>query len=182
MQAAWKKRNPEKSKEHNIKKNKTYREKLKHFLTPAEEADQRRKNSERQRLCRLKKNENLPQEELTLFKSPQIRGKLIKKARTALTGSKEQNQNILKMLMTESSTQESFLGTSSTTGYRLSQNAKDRIEQFFFDDEISRSSPNAASAVILLKSSNVASKTLLSQLTMAKHQFHSSLSPFTIEE
>jgi hypothetical protein len=57
LQADWKRRNPEKAKEQNRGKNKTYRGRLNASLTQEEKIELKRKNTERRRASRQKKKQ-----------------------------------------------------------------------------------------------------------------------------
>lgn len=154
MQAEWRAKNLEKSKHQNREKNKTYRERLKETLAEDERKEERRKNAERQRLFRLRKKEKLEVSQAlssdSAFKSPQVKGKVMKKARQVLTGTVEQNKSILKSLMNEYA-DESPQQARVPTGYNLSPIVLQKVKEFFYSDEISRASPNTEEFVTVME-------------------------------
>lgn len=72
------------------------------------------------------------------FPTPQLKGKLLKRARESLRGTPEQNTNVLKSLLEEFAPQPS---TKAPT-HQLDSETKRIVNEFYFDDEVSRTSPN----------------------------------------
>lgn len=111
-------------------------------------------NSERQRRFKLKKKESLESSsnlspKSNLFKTPQVKGKCLKKVRSVLTGTVEQNKNVLKTLMNEI-VNVNPSQSELTTGYSLPQETVRKVLKFYNSLEISRSSPRAADFVTII--------------------------------
>lgn len=138
----WKLNHPERSKATQKNYNKNYREKLKNTLTLAEKEVERQKNVVRQRRFIAKRKQ---EENQTLISSPvispQVKGKLLKRARKVLTGTKQQNVEILKSLMSENIS-DVTLTTLNSTSKKLPESTVKKVIDFFLNDEISRASPN----------------------------------------
>ena len=85
-----------------------------------------------------------------VFKTPQVKGKLLKRTRGALTGTKEQNANILRSLMTENS-ETIHPCLPSKFGPKISQETAEKVKGFFHCTEISRPSPNINDFVTVIE-------------------------------
>jgi hypothetical protein len=121
---------------------------LKHSLTPEEQAEIRRREAERKKVARRKNKENRDSSDQssTVFKSPQVKGKLLKKARAALTGTTEQNVFILKTLLDEENLDESESNFNENK-LAISSDTLKKVELFYLDDQISSASPAVKDSV-----------------------------------
>jgi hypothetical protein len=77
-----------------------------------------------------------------------VKGKLLKKARAALTGTDEQNLSVLSSLAEEIQGDESF-EPEDVVKYRLPEETSRAVTTFYLSDQISRSSPNVSDYVIV---------------------------------
>lgn len=126
---------------------------MKETMTEVEKAEERRKNAERQRLSRLKKKEVLhqpPPSTSPPFKTPQVKGKVLKRARETLTGTKDQNKEVLRNLMNEYA-EESPLQEKAPTRYSLPHQTVNKVKEFYHSNEISRASPNPSDYVTVIE-------------------------------
>jgi Holliday junction resolvasome RuvABC endonuclease subunit len=144
----------EKSRQQNREKNKTYRERLKHSLSDEEKQEIRRKNAERQRKNREKKKENvnvnIGTSSGSVFKTPQVKGKMLQRTRKTLNGTPEQIRTVLKSLLQENSLNESE-NDLLVPHHRIPSETAEKVEQFYLNDEISRFSPNIADFVTVIR-------------------------------
>lgn len=83
--------------------NKQYRMRLKNTLTEQEKDSRKVKDAERSRKLYYKKKQQ-PDSKSSVFATPQVRGKLKKRVREALKGTKEQNMEVLNELLEENYT------------------------------------------------------------------------------
>lgn len=145
-QAEWKLKNLEKAKLQNIQKNKAFRERLKNKMTDEEKKIWRDKEAERKRLFRLKKKENIAPTRKAAFATPQIKGKLLKRTRDTLRGTPAQNLSILKHLIEEYA---DVSVAMNSTRKCLPEATVAKVTGFYFNDEISRASPNVKDYVMV---------------------------------
>lgn len=148
LQSDWRKKNLEKSKQQNREKNRTYRQKIKDTLSNEEKLEARKKHAERQRILRGKKKQD--SSKTTPFNTPQVKGKLMKKVRESLTGTRDQTQSILSSLMSEFIDDEPCQ-VNVITGYSLPSETLEKVKDFFFNNQISRPSPNVSDFVTVVE-------------------------------
>lgn len=86
----------------------------------------------------------------SVFLTPQVKGKFLKKTRQTLLGTREQNISVLRELITEFDEDNETSDPVVTTGYQLSPDTTKKIQDFFLNDEISRASPNVRDAVTVV--------------------------------
>lgn len=146
-QQEWRLRNPEKAKEQAKINDRKYKLKLKISLSDEEKQIRRIKDAERKRLSRLKTKQAIAvSRKNKLFATHQIKGKLMKKARLALSGTSEQNKCILKTLLCEMSP----VSTKETLK-RLPEKTFNKVKEFYLNDEVSRASPNINDHVTVIQ-------------------------------
>jgi hypothetical protein len=136
-------KNPEKFREQNRKNVKNHREKYKGTLTDTERAIQRSKNALNNRKLRLRRKAAKIQAECKvenkeIFSTPQMKGKAIKRCRTALPQSDQEKKAVLDSLMSELKPDATKLRESR---FEL-QEVNKKVTDFYLYAEISRSSPN----------------------------------------
>ena len=119
---------------------KNHREKMKISLNDKEKAVLRAKNAERMQLSRKKLRENkAAQEKEKTFATPQVRGKLLKRTRDTLKGTESQNKKVLSKLLSEYNNKALSVSLPPNV---LPQEISDAVKTFYFNNEISRPSPN----------------------------------------
>lgn len=142
----WKAKNPEKAKQQARKKNANYYGSLTASLTEQEKQSRREKLADQRRARRMKKkleSLQIPDEEAfdLPFGSPQVKGKALKKVRTALPVENSQKVAVLKTLINEVS--DSNIGELEQKSSRfLPESTVKKVTDFYLSDDISRCSPN----------------------------------------
>lgn len=114
-------------------------------MTDEEKIELKKKDAERKREWR--KNQKDPEDDENsnqTFASPQVKGKLMKKVRKSLTGSEEQNKQILAELLDECG---EVSGENRSNGRELPSETKELVTNFFLSNEISRISPNTSDVI-----------------------------------
>lgn len=112
---------------------------------------ERKKNAERKRLLRLKKkSKSAKKHESAPFATPQVKGKLLKRTRETLKGLPEQNVHVLKTLLSEYAEHEPIPSPMSANKF-LSEATLKKVNEFYFKDDISRSSPNMKDCVTIVE-------------------------------
>lgn len=122
---------------------------MKISLTNAEKETQREKNAKRQRRFNAKKKFELSQNVSSSPSiRPQVKGKLMNKARKVLTGTKQQNTEILRSLMIENIS-DTTIPTLNSTSKQIPESTLKKVTEFYLNDEISRASPNGFESVTI---------------------------------
>lgn len=153
-QKSWISKNPCKAKEQNAKRNRLYRQRMKNSMKEAELRVERQKNAERKRLWRLKKKtEAADKHRSAPFSTPQVKGKLLKRTRETLKGLPEQNVHVLKALLSEYAENEP-LPSSVSANKSLPEATLTKVNECYFNDAISRSSPNMKDFVTIVENGN----------------------------
>lgn len=123
---------------------------MKNTLSDSEKLLFRLKNAERQRNLRAQKKEQNNREApvAPIFVSPQVKGKLLKRTRETLRGTEEQNVSVLQSLLNERTKNVETVSKNSLI-HQLPQSTIQKVNKFFYDDDISRASPNAKDFVVV---------------------------------
>lgn len=122
-----------------MQKNKAYRERLKTKMTDEEKKIHRDKEAERKRKLRMKKKGIVPPTAGPAFATVQLKGKLVKRTRETLRGTPAQNLSVLKHLIEEYSDVNIAM---SPARKGLPEATVAKVTSFYFNDQISRASPN----------------------------------------
>ena len=117
-------------------------------MTEEEKDLKRKKDRDRRKKSDLKKRQNYDtnKAQKSSFLTPQVKGKLKKRTKEALNGTNDQNFEVLQDLMTEFDSPDFHKKNGSKC---MEQTTIDAVEAFYYNDDISRSSPNSNDFVSL---------------------------------
>lgn len=123
-------------------------------MTDEEKQENRKKNAERQKALRLKKKEDLakaqaePSPPPPPFKTPQVKGKALKRTKGTLTGTDDQNKSVLRSLISEYADPIPLKPPSRNF---LAPETFHQVKEFFYSSAITRDSPNSSDFVTVIE-------------------------------
>lgn len=102
----------------------------------------------RWRIKKLEASANLTKE---AFATPQVKGKLLKRTRDSLKGTPEQNYSVLKCLINDFKDKNVEIKSMNSTSKQLPIATVAKVKSFYFNDDISRASPNVKDYVTVVE-------------------------------
>lgn len=159
LNAEYRLRNLERVREYQKRNSSKYYENRKLNMTGEEKKRKRAYDAERKRKSRAKQKENQLASKNSLFSTPQVEGKAIKKVRKALTESASQNTFILRKLLKENSSIKINLNDSDLSRpASIPAETIHMVQQYYLKDDNSRQSPNMHDKVKVKENDEIVEK------------------------